>query len=401
MRLPSAALAVCLSACGAAPRVVVDPPAEHLGVLAREPMVVQAPDGSLFASGYGPPTPSLWKSTDGGAAWARLELGTPRDGAVGNSDLDLAVAPDGTVYFATMTFDRKAGEGRRIDIGASRDGGARWQWRKLSATRFDDRPWVEVAPDGTAHVIWNDGAGVCHAVSRDRGASWLEQPRIHPQGGSSHLAIGPAGELAVRITPLSASGNRFDAGVDLVAVSRDGGATWQKHPAPGERHWQFPLAETDPLPRWVEPLAWDARGTLFSLWATPDALWLARSADHGLTWATWRLAAGGPARFFPYLVARGAGELAASWFTLDAQERLRAHVGLISVDEAGAARLAEAAPFEPDTWSLAAEGPPRPDAGGEYLALLFLADGGLAVATPVQNARAQRLGFALRRVRSP
>jgi hypothetical protein len=140
---------------------------------------------------------------------------------VGNSDVDLAVARDGNLYFATMLFDRDAGEGRLITIGVSRDIGASWGWTTLSRTRFDDRPWVEVAPDGTAHVIWNDGSGVSHAVSRDRGATWMEMDRIHDQGGSSHLAIGPSGELAVRIAPLSASGNKFHAGVDLIAVSSD------------------------------------------------------------------------------------------------------------------------------------------------------------------------------------
>jgi len=27
----------------------------------------------------------------------------------------------------------------------------------LSKKRFDDRPWVAVEPDGTVHVVWNDG----------------------------------------------------------------------------------------------------------------------------------------------------------------------------------------------------------------------------------------------------
>ena len=67
------------------------------------------------------------------------------------------MAADGTLYFASMTFDRTVDEGRGIAIGASADAGATWTWTALSKTRFDDRPWVEVAPDGTAHVIWNDG----------------------------------------------------------------------------------------------------------------------------------------------------------------------------------------------------------------------------------------------------
>src|SRR5260370_42400525 len=67
-------------------------------VLAREPMVVERPDGAIFVSGYGSGRPALWKSVDHGTTWNRVNVGTPEKGAVGNSDVDLAVAADGTLY---------------------------------------------------------------------------------------------------------------------------------------------------------------------------------------------------------------------------------------------------------------------------------------------------------------
>jgi len=220
-------------------------PIDHLDVAAREPMIVEHPDGTLFVSGYGAAFMSgkrtdevtLWKSRDGGKTWARVNVGTQADGAAGNSDIDLAIARDGTLYFATLVFDEKAMEGKQISVGVSKDIGATWKWTLLSKTRFDDRPWVKVAPDGTAHVIWNDGAGVCHAVSQDGGRTWTERARIHPLGGSSHLAVGPNGEVAARVVPLSAAGSKYDEGVDLIAVSIDGGMTWRKQEAPGYREW--------------------------------------------------------------------------------------------------------------------------------------------------------------------
>jgi hypothetical protein len=384
-------------------------PVEHVGVLAREPMVVQHPDGTLFVSGYGAPSPKLWKSRDKGATWTTVDVGTEADGAIGNSDVDLAVAPDGTLYFASMGYDRKAGvfgEGTHIALGVSTDAGATWSWTMLSKTRFDDRPWVDVAPDGTAHVIWNDGEGVCHAVSQDRGRTWTERPRIHAKGGSSHLAIGPRGDIAVRVVPLSASGNRFDEGVDLIAVSEDGGKTWQKHEAPGRRTWvpmidekgQFNPKSFD-QPRWVEPIAWDSRGTLYSLWGEGAVLSLGRSADRGKTWTTDRIVDGDGIVFFPYLTARGAGELAATWFSRHS-ETLQAHVARIRVAPAtGTPRVIAAPPFQPDTWRGGPDAAsPSRDPGGEYLAVAFLDDGGLAVVSPIQNARAKRFGFAWWRV---
>ena len=383
-------------------------PIDHVDVAAREPMIVEHPDGSLFVTGYGAAfmsgkdvdVPPLWKSSDGGATWSRMNVGTMKDGAVGNSDPDLAVAPDGTLYFAALVFDNKAMEGKQISIGASQDGGATWKWTALSETRFDDRPWVKAAPDGTAHVIWNDGIGVCYAVSKDRGFTWTERERIHPKGGSSHLAMGPDGEIAVRIIPGSAAGMKYDEGVDLIAVSTDGGLTWTKHEAPGYREWNNPTGF--PVPHWVEPLAWDTGGALYSFWTNLKGIWLARSIDHGASWKTWRLRECPEIAYFPYLVARGRGELAATWFS-GWMGTFKAHVARIDVGEGEAPpRMVESTPFRPDSWqrpiSQWPNDPPPPDTAGEYLALTFLRKGGLAVVSPIQNWSENRFGFSLWKV---
>jgi hypothetical protein len=362
---------------------------EHIDVVGREPMLAEHPSGALFVAGYGEPRPTLWKSTDRGATWSRVDVGTEADGAIGNSDVDLAVAPDGTLYFASMLYDRTANEGQQIAICVSSDVGASWRWTTVSKTRFDDRPWIEVAPDGTAHAIWNDGSGISWTVSRDRGATWTEMERIHDKGGSSHFAIGPAGELAVRITPLSASGNKYDEGLDLIAVSTDGGASWQKYPAPGERDWS-PDFMSDATPRWVEPLAWDNRGRLYSLWTDKKGVRLARSGDRGANWSTSTVVDTAAPAFFPYLVARRDGELAATWFTASKKDMSDLQWYVARVD--GPVIISAAQSLESRR--------PRGggdvlfnDTAGEYLALAFLRDGGLAVVTPIQNRAEKRVGF--------
>jgi hypothetical protein len=382
-------------------QLVLSEPVHHHDWMAREPMVVEHPNGTLFVSGYGSgilnQRPTLWKSRDHGATWSRVNVGTEAEGALGNSDVDLAVARDGTLYFASMGFNNKTLEGAYVAMGVSRDAGETWSWTTISKNRFDDRPWVQVAPDGTAHVIWNDGNGVLYRQSRDRGATWTDPSRIHDHGGSSHLAVGPNGEVAVRIIPRSASGPKYDPGVDLIAVSQDGGKTWRKHDAPGDREWTEKMDE--PVPRWVEPLAWDSEGALYSFWTNMKGLWLARSSDKGETWKTWQLNAKTDERsYFPYLAAGSrAGELAATWFS-GHDATLEAHLALIQINAGDAPpRFIQSPPFRPDSWYANTADLTHPlsrSTAGEYLAVIFLRSGGLGVVSPMSNVQEKRAGFS-------
>lgn len=367
--------------------------------LAREPMVAEHPDGTLFVAGYGQPGPKLWKSVDGGRTWERVAVGTAAEGAVGNSDVDLAVAPDGTLYFINMGYDRTKFEGTHVAVGVSHDVGRSWRWTRLSTDRFDDRPWIDVAPDGTAHAIWNDGSGVSHAVSRDRGLTWQEGSRVHPTGGSSHLAIGPAGELAVRLVPLSASGNRIDRETDLLASSKDGGATWSKHAVPGRRAWGFPIFQPGDLPRWVEPIAFDSAGVLHMLWSEGRTLWHGASRDGGASWRSDSLLASPQELYFPYLIARGDGELVASWVE-GRGDSLRARVAHLTAGADGRTVVHLAQPLVPRSWTMPSDsGPPSVrDAGGEYFATSWLRNGGIAMVTPVQDAAHATFGFSFWRL---
>src|SRR2546430_12831255 len=90
---------------------------DHLDVVGREPMLVEHPDGSLFVAGYGEPRPTVWKSHDRGVTRARVDAGREGHGAHGNSDVDIAVSPGGTVYLGRLLNELAAKERTQIARG--------------------------------------------------------------------------------------------------------------------------------------------------------------------------------------------------------------------------------------------------------------------------------------------
>jgi hypothetical protein len=150
----------------------------------------------------------------------------------------------------------------------------------------------------------------------------------------------------------------------------------------------------------VEPVAWDAEGRLYSLWTNFQGVWLAQSADAGRTWQQWRVATIDAVSYFPFLTARGTGELAATWFS-GAGEALQWHVARIqAAPGAGRPRVAELSGLQTESWTVSDESPaPVRDTAGEYLSVALLSDGDVGVVSPIQNPETKRLGFSFWRFR--
>ncbi|MEL7044758.1 MAG: sialidase family protein [Pseudomonadota bacterium] len=377
---------------------------EHLDVTAREPMLASDLEGVLFVSGYPSRVtgrdwtvpPLLWRSDDGGKRWASVEVGEPAHGAQGNSDVDLAAAADGTLYFAAMGFNRETREGTHVTLGSSTDGGENWRWHMLSRTTLSDRPWIAAGDEGSAFAIWNDGAGVLFTRSPDRGATWTAPERIADSGGSSHLAVGPGELLAVRVSPASASGNRFDAAADFILVSEDQGSTWARRDPPARLRWDPNPDDPEGIPRWVSPLAFTPDGHLHHIWSEGDAVHYAASSDLGNTWTRSKLADADGTAFFPFLTADAEGRLAATWF-VNRDSKLTVQLALLTPGE-GATKpsVSLAEPFTPDSWEERLD-TRRASPAGEYAAAAFLKNGDIGVVTPVQDLHNARGGFSLRR----
>jgi hypothetical protein len=154
----------------------------------------------------------------------------------------------------------------------------------------------------------------------------------------------------------------------------------------------------------VEPFAFDGRGALHYLWSEGTRLVLGRSVDRGATWTSSGIVEGGERLFFPYLIARGSGELVASWAAwstdsgVAAGGELRARVAWITFRDDGPPEVLLAPPVRPAAWMASDTGPPVPDTAGEYFATAFLPDGGVAMVTPIQDQAASRMGFSFWRL---
>jgi len=301
-------------------------------------MLAQHPNGTLFVTGYRNQSdePQLWKSTDLGKNWEMVNVGSFADGAQGNSDADLYIDEEGNIYFLSMTyskvpedltdFDMSTLIGEQVVVGVSRDVGQTWKWHAISKNDYDDRPWITASANGDLHIIWNDGQGVHHSKSTDKGASWTKQPKISDKGGSSFLAHGPNGKLAVRVSPASASGHKMDQGTDLIRLSPDNGKTWKSIDLPEKLTWTEDMSG---VPRWVEPLAFDEIGNLYTLWSTGNELKLAVTSNEGKDGQTHTWISHEETLYVPYMENSGDNNMITN--TAGFGDQLRHHAGLVHI----------------------------------------------------------------------
>lgn len=184
----------------------------------------------------------LWRTSDGGETWKASSLGIHR--LYSNS---VAVSADGATIYANVP-----GEG----VFGGRAGGTLWRRnnRGLALDRASDFATHSILATDSEHAerVWRINR---HGIYRsdDRAANWrqVSTPSYGPTGGGFALA-----------------GDRLMIGSGPVALTEDGGATWQL--------LDIPFAP-------ISSLAFDS-GNPDRLYATTRR-GLLRSADRGHTWA--------------------------------------------------------------------------------------------------------------------
>ncbi|MDP5228004.1 MULTISPECIES: sialidase family protein [Arthrobacter] len=197
----------------------------------------------------------VYVSWDGGVTWRNTQVPgltaeTGGSGAFASvdsaGDPALSFAPDGTLYYANIVFNRSSAASG-VAVSVSHDGGLSWGRPSMvsyvsAANFFNDKEWIAAGPNGQVVVTWTKflqgkqglsylSSPIVAAYSSDGGHSWNRQGSAvsdpaHPYNQGSRPMYGPDGTLYVAYEGSQPStGYQTDA--QVIARSTDNGRTFQ------------------------------------------------------------------------------------------------------------------------------------------------------------------------------
>lgn len=277
-----------------------------------EPIVKVTPDDTVILAsegGLGTGT-ELWRQTQavggsGASACGLSYVGQPNVIAPGaglsGGDVDVAVASAPLASGLHRVYVVSTG-GSAITLSHSEDDGATWSnaIQAPNLVDFDDRPFITAWGAATAIAVVHGMSQETVMRTDDGGVTW-HQISATPGGGefgfiaadrhSTDGVVGaPDGQAGFYVYQASAGG---------IAVSKDGGFTWQLRvpPCGYPQANQFPIVSVAP------------DGTAWVAWSTGSDIRVAFSRSHGGKWTcnTTRIATGVDKALMPALVATSNG----------------------------------------------------------------------------------------------
>lgn len=296
-----------------------------------EPVVDVASGGTIFVQGIGSndndeSVNNVWRSTDEGDSWTRLDL--PRPVHRYSGDAFVAVGPDDTLYVANAFGpDAPPGQGplnpvvfgpNTLQVYRSEDLGD--TWTRLDPPQLPEnvhRMWLHPVEDGTLHLLaattGSPGSTIAgsapgpqplyYARSGDRGETWSDPVKVHPNRSlGSDLAIGPDGRLYTAIL--------LSDPLRWTLASSEDGSNWTLREA-------FELQGK--LRSVWHSLDIDESGHLYLAWgATRNETahaFLATSADQGRTWSSpTQIGDPNGTQMLPWMTVRAPGVIEALYY---------------------------------------------------------------------------------------
>jgi hypothetical protein len=273
-------------------------------------LYIDAPSGLLSNL---PGSPSwIYKSTDSGASWTKLDPGL-RANFPGGGDVNISIAPDtGTIYGTDLWLGSAT-------VFSSSDGGASWLANPLQGVVVQDRQWVAAASGGNVYhathqiplglVVSKSTNGLVYPLHVVAATPLDQTGCICPPGNL--IAEGGGGLLGTNdkvglIYATSSGGIKF-------ARSTNGGLTFtnvEVSPASSADTGQaFPV------------VANAGGGRLAAVWmevsGNSSTLHFARSSDWGATWSDRKTLVSAGTSLYPWVAAEGS-KVAVSLYHTDA-----------------------------------------------------------------------------------
>jgi hypothetical protein len=274
---------------------------------AGEPGIDVGKDGAIYINAPSgllsnlPGSPSwIYKSTNGGTSWTKLDPGL-RANLPGGGDVDISIAPDtGTIYGTDLWLGSAT-------VFSSSDGGTSWLANPLQGVVVQDRQWVAAASGGNVYhathqiplglIVSKSTNGLAYpyhtvaATPVDQTGCVCPPGNLIAEGGGALL--GTTDKVGL-IYATSSGGIKF-------ARSTNGGLTFtnvEVSPASSADTGQaFPV------------VANGGGGNLAAAWmevnGNSSSVHFARSNDWGATWTDRKTLVSAGSSLYPWVAAEG------------------------------------------------------------------------------------------------
>jgi hypothetical protein len=270
----------------------------------------------------------FWSARQAGGTAAASACGLTYDGQpnafghVGASggDVDVAIAPvrdAATNHYRIYTASLNLAS---VNVATSVDDGKSWsQVPVVEGIPVDDREWIAAYGSDTALLSYTDivTGNIDVLRSDDGGQSFIEQSQAitdSNQAGNSQIgnlvidhrnpSTKPGGFWAYQSYVAGATADSTHKDEAFLAVSDDGGATWQDQPIPCTKAFGSKTGLDHNFPN----VSVAPNGTLFYSVSNDKAVYVAMSSDHGNTWTCSGPVSSTGQAIFPWIVATSAGE---------------------------------------------------------------------------------------------